>query len=91
MCSPFSSTVGFSLSSFSFFAFFSAASLAFFFCFSAADIFAQGLSSGINSAAAAATAAAWLTSAVALTGAFFPLALGAGCSSTYCSASASAA
>jgi hypothetical protein len=30
----------------------------FFFVFSAADIFAQGLSSGINSAAAAATAAA---------------------------------
>jgi len=40
------------------FAFFSAASLAFFFVFSAADILAQGLSSGINSAAAAATAAA---------------------------------
>ena len=71
--------------------FFSAASLAFFFCFSAGVIFAQGLSSGINSAAAAATAAAWLTSAVALTGAFFPLALGAGASASYSSTAAASA
>ena len=60
MCSPFSSTVGFSLASFSALAFFSAASLASFAYLSAGVIFAHGFSSLNNSFAAAATAAAWL-------------------------------
>ena len=60
ICSPFSSTVGFSLSSFSFFAYFSAASFASFACLSAGFIFAHGFSSLNNASAAAATAAAWL-------------------------------
>jgi len=52
MCSPFSSTVGFSLSSFSFNLYFSAASAAFFFAFSAAVIFDHGFSDGIKAFAA---------------------------------------
>ena len=81
ICSPFSSTVGFSLSSFSLSLYFSAASAAFFFAFSAAVIFAHGLSYGIRALAAWRTAAAWLASGVSGTAAFlFPFA-GAGSAS----------
>jgi len=58
MCSPFSSTVGFSLASFSAFAFFSASSLASLAYLSAGVILAHGFSSLNRASAAAATAAA---------------------------------
>jgi hypothetical protein len=58
MCSPFSSTVGFSLNSFSFFAFSSAAFFAKYYFFSNGVIFSNGLSVYKSNSAAAATAAA---------------------------------
>jgi hypothetical protein len=58
MCSPFSSTVGFSLKSFSFLAFSSAAFFAKYYFFSKGFIFSNGLSVYKSNSAAAATAAA---------------------------------
>jgi hypothetical protein len=58
MCSPFSSTVGFSLASLAAFSAFSWAFLARYYFFSAAFILLKGLSSGIRAAAACATATA---------------------------------
>ena len=58
ICSPFASTVGFSLLSFATFSLFALASFNFFNLFSAYDILLQSLSSGSNESAAAARAAA---------------------------------
>jgi len=68
ICSPSASTVGFSLSSFSFFSYASFASFTFLAALSEAFILAHGFSTANLYSAASAMAAAWLASGVLMIG-----------------------
>jgi hypothetical protein len=87
ICSPFSSTVGFSLSSFSFFSYAAFASFAFLAALSEAFILAHGFSTAKVCSAAAARAAAWFASGVLIigfAGPFLPAGAGVASASAYC-------
>lgn len=94
MCSPSASTVGFSLSSFSFLSYLALASFTFLAALSDAFILAHGFSTARVYSAAAARAAAWLASGVLMIGFEGPFFFGAGAASAcywaYASASACA-